>query len=172
MVFEITTNRLAIRPFELNDAHFILDLLNSHGWLKYIGDRKIDSIVAAENYLTAGPIKMMQENGFGLMCVTLKDAGIPIGMCGILKREKLDFPDIGFAFLDEYSGQGFAFEAAQACEKYFVDTFHPTEIQAITVEYNTKSRALLEKLGMHLEKKMWIENDSEELLLYVKQYSN
>lgn len=166
----IVTDRLHIRPFVLSDAAFIIQLLNSEGWLKYIGDRKITSIEAAENYLQNVPIKMMRENGFGLMCVERKDHPTPIGMCGILKRDTLDFPDIGFAFLDEFSGQGFAYEAAKACENDFTNRFQPTEIQAITVEYNHRSRKLLEKLGMTFEKKFRMENDPEELLLYTKKY--
>lgn len=167
----IDTSRLHIRPFELADAGFIIDLLNSEGWLKYIGDRKINSIDAAENYLRNVPIKMATENGFGLMCVVLKETNVPIGMCGILKRDTLNFPDIGFAFLDEFGGKGYAYEAANACIIDFETRFQPSEIQAITVEYNHKSRQLLEKLGFKMDSKIRMQDDPEELLLYIKNYS-
>ena len=49
MHLQLETERLFIRPINLSDKSFILELLNSDGWLKFIGDRKVNNDSAAEN---------------------------------------------------------------------------------------------------------------------------
>ena len=93
------SERLWLEKPSLEDAPFILNLLNSPGWLKYIGDRGVKSIEDAEAYLTNGPMKDFETYGFSLFKVMLKSTAEPIGLCGLLKRSFLDDPDIGFAFL-------------------------------------------------------------------------
>jgi RimJ/RimL family protein N-acetyltransferase len=94
----LETKRLRLREFTLEDTAFILDLLNSPGWLRYIGDRGVKTEEQAKNYLLNGPIKSYTKNGYGLSMVERKDDNKPIGMCGIIKRDTLENPDIGFAF--------------------------------------------------------------------------
>src|SRR5258706_8494910 len=102
MNFFIETERLILRQFIANDAGFIFKLLNSPDWLKYIGDRNIKSVQDAEAYLVNGPLKSYETNGYGLSLVSLKENGVAIGACGLLKRDFLDHPDIDFAFLPGY----------------------------------------------------------------------
>src|SRR5688572_2577541 len=106
------TQRLTIREFTGSDAAFIVALLNSAGWLRYIGDRQVRNEKDALNYLENGPLKSYKTHKFGLWKVELKTTGQPVGMCGFLKRDSLSFPDIGFAFLPEFSGYGYAYESA------------------------------------------------------------
>ena len=97
----IESERLFLRPLTLEDDEFILQLLNTDGFIKYIGDRNVKTIEQAKNYLLNGPLKSYETNGFGLSLVELKTGRTPIGMCGLLKRDYLDHPDIGFAFLPD-----------------------------------------------------------------------
>ncbi len=165
----IETDRLSLRPFELSDAGFILKLLNSQGWLEYIGDRQVRTEEDAKMYLLNGPIKSCQVNGYGLSLVSLKDENIPIGACGLLKRDYLDDADIGFAFLPEYIGKGYGFESASAVMTFAKKELNITHILAFTVPHNIASIKLLEKLGLHFEKNFCMPGEEEELSLFSNQ---
>src|SRR6478736_798769 len=114
----IITDRLCIRKFGLEDAPFILELVNDPDWLKFIGDRNIHSIEDAKNYIVNAPITSYSRYGFGPYLVALKESGLPIGMSCLIKRDTLKNVDIGYAFLKEYRGKGFALEAVSATQKY------------------------------------------------------
>ena len=107
------SKRLVLRRFTVADSGFILRLLNAENWLKFIGDRHVRTTRQAEDYLLNGPVRSYEVNGFGLSLVALKADSTPVGMCGLLKRQELEHPDIGFAFLPEYTGKGYAFEIAE-----------------------------------------------------------
>jgi len=161
----LETERLVLRQFELTDAKFIVELVNTPGWLEFIGDRNIRTEKAAVHYLQYGPMKSYMDNGFGLCMVETKD-GIPIGMCGILKRDSLEHPDIGFAFLSEFMGNGYAFEIANAVINYAKDSLKLQTIFAITVPTNKRSIQLLEKIGLKFNKTIYMPADNEELMLF------
>jgi len=165
MIKILETERLVLRQFELTDARFIVELVNTPGWLEFIGDRNIRTEVAAINYLENGPMKSYRENGFGLSMVELKDE-TPIGMCGILRRDTLENPDIGFSFLPEFMGKGYAFEIANATINYAKDHLNLKTILAITVPNNKRSRQLLEKIGLKFTKTIYTPIDNEELMLF------
>src|SRR5580765_5730685 len=110
----LQTERLRLRSFTTGDAPFVLTLLNEPSFLRFIGDKNVRTLEDARQYLLNGPIASYEQNGFGILLVELKDANVPIGMCGLIKREELPEPDIGFAFIPDYWGRGFAFEAATA----------------------------------------------------------
>jgi RimJ/RimL family protein N-acetyltransferase len=163
--YVLETKRLRLRRFDLGDSDFIVDLLNSDGWLKYIGDRKVKTKEQAERYLEKGPLKSYEQNGYGLCMVETKQS-VPIGMCGILRRLTLENPDIGFAFLQEFTRKGYGYEIAEATLNYAHKDLKFPIVSAITVPHNTKSIKLLEKLGMRLMRS--ILQDGEELLLFEK----
>jgi len=164
IIFE--TERLFIREFTEDDTDFIIDLLNSPGWLEFIGDRNVKNSEQASEYLKNGPIKSYKENGYGLSMVVLKESNKPIGMCGIINRDYLENPDIGFAFLPEYEGRGYAFEAAAGTIKHAKENYQISTVLAITVPANKRSINLLEKIGLRFVKYITTPNDSEELMLF------
>jgi len=166
MDIELTTERLLIRQFVVADAEFILELLNQPSFHRFIGDKGVRSVDHARNYIATGPIESYQRHGFGLYSVELKDRKVPIGMCGVLKRESLPDPDLGFAFLPQYWGKGYAFEAASAVLKEARDTFKLTRILAITNPDNDASIKLLAKLGFRFERVMRLSSDSDEVKLF------
>jgi RimJ/RimL family protein N-acetyltransferase len=144
---QIQTSRLRLRAITSKDAGFILKLVNDPDWLKYIGQRNIHTIEDAQNYIQSGPQLMYQQHGLGLMLVESTQQNAAIGLCGLLKRDELPHPDLGFAFLPEYRQQGFAQEAA---EMVLIDALtrnlSPT-ILAITSADNKKSIQLLNRLN-------------------------
>jgi [ribosomal protein S5]-alanine N-acetyltransferase len=162
----LETERLLLQEFSLKDHPFIIELLNSEGWLKYIGDRKVKTPAQAKQYLVNGPILSYKTNGFGLYKVILKDSNATIGMCGLIRRKNLENIDIGFALLPDYYGNGFAEEIASATLEYGFQSLSIENIVAITLPNNYSSIKLLGKLGMTLEKKFWYEETKEDLLLF------
>jgi RimJ/RimL family protein N-acetyltransferase len=162
----LTTERLILRAFTLNDADFIVHILNTPSWIRYIGDRGVRTVNDAHHYLLNGPMKSYEANGFGLLMVALKDAETPIGMCGLIKRDTLEDADIGFALLPEYAGQGYAFEAAAAVLDDARRHLNLPRIVAITLPENTRSVNLLNRLGLQFERIIQMAGDGEELMLF------
>lgn len=148
----LETERLLLRPFTTDDAPFILTLLNEPSFLQYIGDKNVRNLEDAQKYLTNGPIASYAKNGFGLLCVELKDPQTSIGMCGLLKRDELPEPDIGFAFVPDFWNKGYAFEAAAAVMKDARETLKLGRILAIVNSDNYASMKLLERLGLGFER--------------------
>lgn len=146
------TERLLIRHLEIADAAFALELLNTLGWLQNIGDRKVYNLEQAEQYLLNGPIKSYALNGFGIWLLELKEDKARIGMCGLIKREGLELPDLGYALLPAYEGKGYVSEAASAVLNYANHTLQIPKIFAITNPDNERSIKVLEKQGFVFEK--------------------
>lgn len=159
------SDRLILRHLDLNDAEFIFQLLNQESWLKFIGDKNIHNLEAAKEYLINGPLKMYQEYGFGLFAVQRKNDNTLIGMCGLIQRDNLPDVDIGFALLDEFSGFGYAYEAAQSIKNYAINQLKLKRLIAIVNPNNRRSIQLLEKIGLVFEKQIALNTDKPQLNL-------
>jgi RimJ/RimL family protein N-acetyltransferase len=163
------TNRLTLSIITLEDAPFILELMNTPHWLKYIGDRNIKTVEQAKTYLKERTLKSYDTHGFGFYKIQVKAENLkPIGTCGLVKRDELDDVDIGFSLLPDYEGKGYGFEASNEILKLAKNKFKLKKISAITLPINTNSIKLLEKLGLIYEKKVKPFEDDEELLLFAK----
>ena len=145
----LETKRTLIEDITLEDAAFFVELMNSPGWLQYIGDRNITNAEDARHYLQKGFLQSYADNGFGYYVVRLKTNRVPIGTCGFLKKPTLDNPDFGFAFLPDYHGQGYALESCRAVLDFGIESFNFDVLDAVTMSANLASRRLLEKLGFH-----------------------
>ncbi len=161
----IQTDRLELREYTLKDAPFIYKLMNSEGWLKNIGDRCINSIEDAEAYMVKNYLSSYEKHGFGPYLVSLKEDGTPIGSAGLYKRDNLNFPDVGFAFLAEFGNKGYAFEAANAVMQFAAENLKTQTIVGIVLPENLSSIKLLKKLGL-MEIGTYKYEDGEELLLF------
>jgi RimJ/RimL family protein N-acetyltransferase len=162
----LKTNRLQIREFTLSDYSFIIELLNTDGWLQYIGNKNIKTKEQAIEYLKNIPLKNYKEHGFGLWMLEKFEDNTPIGMCGFIKRDYLENIDLGFAILPQFEGMGYISEAAKACIEYGKEYLQITNLDAITTPDNRKSQKLLINLGFSYLKKIRIGDNSEELNLY------
>jgi RimJ/RimL family protein N-acetyltransferase len=165
----LVTQRLVLRRFTVADAPFILVLLNDPAWLEFIGDKGVRTQEDARNYLLHGPIAMYEREGFGLFLVERKRDRLPVGMCGLIRRPSLADVDIGFALLPDHRGQGYAHEAAAAVMAYGHATLGIERIVAITSPANARSAALLEKMGMTLEKTVMLDGHEHEVRLYASR---
>lgn len=143
----LRTARLTIRELDEADAAFLLELLNEPGFINFIGDRGVRTIEDALAYLHNGPQAMIAQHGYGLWRVALPDSDEPIGICGILKRDTLPNPDLGYALLSRHEGHGYALEAAAATLRAAREHFGIGRVLAITHPGNAGSIRLLRKLG-------------------------
>lgn len=162
----LETDRLVLRKLSVEDANFILELLNEPSWLRFIGDKGVRTIDDACKYILKGPVASYERFGFGLYLTELKDSGIPIGICGLVKREALEDPDIGFAFLTRFWGKGYAYESASAVLGLAKSAFGLNRILAITAPDNHSSIRVLEKLGLSFEQMVRFSKDDSELKLF------
>ena len=147
----LQTERLTLRRMTEADCEFLVELLNQPSFLRFIGDKQVRNVDDAKRYLRDGPDAMFERHGFCLYRMGLKDGDVAIGMCGLLKREQLEAPDIGFAVLTAYEGRGYASEAAEAVlQQAFVQLKLP-RILGIANPDNTGSHRLLERIGLRYQ---------------------
>ena len=164
----LVTERLRIREFTEADAGFIFHLLNTPAWLEFIGNRNIKTLEDARLYIINAPLFSYLKFGFGPYLVELKDSAVPIGMCSLIKRDSLEDVDLGFAFLPEHIGKGYAYETCQAVMEYSKTILGIKKLVAITDTHNTSSVKLLEKIGFLSEGKVKLPGEEEELLFFSK----
>ena len=163
----IETARLRLREFTAEDAVFVLRLLNEPSFLRFIGDRGVRSLDDACRYIAEGPVAGYARFGHGLLRVERKSDGETVGMCGVLKREALPDPDLGFSFLPEHWSQGYAIESARGVLRHARGTLGLGRIVAITTNDNEPSIRLLGKLGFQFER--MIRMGDEELRLFASE---
>ena len=145
-----TTSRLSLEILKLSDAVFVKELVNSSGWLRFIGERSIHHIEDAENY-----IKSIDNNPYALYwTVSDRDTQKTLGIVTYIKRDYLDQWDIGFAFLPESTNQGYALEACQCILAEIMLDPGNIPVVAVTTQENTRSIRLLEKLGLNFQHRL------------------
>lgn len=157
-----TTPRLALREMVDDDAQFVVELLTDPAFLKYIGDRGVRTLDDARRYIETGPRAMYARLGIGLWVVETRERGTPVGICGLLKRDTLPDPDVGYAFLPAYRGLGYAAEAARACCEFGFEVRGYERVLAIVSPGNAASARVLEKIGFrHEDRRRLAPNEAE-----------
>lgn len=164
MQYPLFSERLSITALNITDAKFISELVNTDGWLKFIGDRKIHSPEDARSYIQ----KITDSSDISYWVVRLKQDDTPAGIISLIKRDQLEHPDIGFAFLPSFTNNGYAYEAAKIVLKHFVvNTEHPF-VFGVTFVENTASIGLLKKLGFQFQKEIEVEKEKSQVYVLSK----
>jgi GNAT superfamily N-acetyltransferase len=166
MATVITSARLSLRHLGMGDANFILNLLNQETFIRHIGDKGVRSLADACDYLANGPVESYRRHGFGLYLTALRAGDIPVGICGLVKRDSLEDVDVGFAFLPQYCGRGFATESAAAVLEYGRQVLGLERIVGITAPGNHASIAVLQKIGLRFERLIRLGDDGGEVKLF------
>jgi ribosomal-protein-alanine N-acetyltransferase len=166
-VTRLDTERLELHPFTEADADFVLRLLNEPSFLRYIGDRGVHDLDSARRYIADGPVAGYARYGHGLLRVLRRSDGASIGMCGVLRRDSLPAPDLGFSFFPDYWSQGYAQESARAVMDHARQSLDIGRILAITTQDNEASMRLLGKLGFRFDRMVTM--GAEELRLFVSE---
>ena len=160
------TQRLTLRELHAGDAAFIHDLVNQPAWLRHIGDKGVRTLADAQRYILDGPVRMYARHGHGLWLVMTRRRGVSIGLCGLLKRDALEHPDLGFALLPAHWRQGYAHEAASAVMTHARNALGLGTVLAITTPGNHASRQLLLELEFRYERRCRLSQDADEVMLY------
>ena len=158
-----------MRRLVVEDAPFLVDLLNQPSFLANIGDRGVRNVEDAHRYLRDGPFAMYERFGFGLWLVVRKSDGVAIGTCGLLRRESLPAVDVGYALLPAYWGQGYASEAVQATLRYARDELGLRRIVGVVADGNDASARVLEKAGLRYEGRVTVNPGESEVRLYGRE---
>ena len=146
MTHLLKTERTIIDTITLDDAEFIVALVNTPGWLRFIGNPDVSDVNDAKKYLKSGFLRCYRENGYGYYLIRALDHR-PIGICGFLKKEHLEYADFGFALHDDWYGRGLGLESAEAVLNYGIEHYQFTVLDAVTSPLNVRSKRLLSKLG-------------------------
>ncbi len=160
------TNRLYLKPVCLNDAAFIYKLVNTESWIQHIGDRKVDNLEKAKEYIKKKMQPQFERLGFGNYVIYLKETNVKVGTCGIYDREGLEGVDLGYALYSTFEKNGYAFEAASKMLDLAFREFNLSKVSGITTKENLASQRILKKLNLKESGTVQLENDPELLVLY------
>ncbi|MBA6391680.1 GNAT family N-acetyltransferase [Colwellia sp. BRX10-3] len=162
----LDTTRLKLRLLNHSDAEMILALLNEESFIKNIGDKAVRNLQDALNYISNGPLTMQQDLGFSLYCCVKKDDEQAIGVSGLIKRDGIDHPEIGFAFLTQYCRQGYGYESALGVINYANNRLALKHLQAICNPDNEASKTLLQRLGFSFNKNIILAENNKTVMLF------
>jgi RimJ/RimL family protein N-acetyltransferase len=162
----LETEHLTLRRITVDDAAFMLDLLNQPSFIQFIGDRGVRTLDDARKIIQERYLAAYERLGFGIYLTLLRGAQIPIGICGLVKRDGLDDVDVGYAFLPQYWSKGYASEAASAVLRYARNTLGIGRILGITTPDNTGSIRVLEKVGLKFERMIRLPGEETDLKLF------
>jgi ribosomal-protein-alanine N-acetyltransferase len=162
----LETERTVVRKVRLDDAGFMLDLLNQPSFVQFIGDRGVRTLDQARAYIEERALAGYEKNGFGPYVVELKGGGPAIGIVSLLSRDELDDVDIGFAFLPTFWRRGFATECGVALMEHAFSARGLSRIIAVTQPENLASIKTLEKMGLVYEGRVRMDVDGPDLDLY------
>lgn len=164
--FRLQTERLTLSRLTLQDADLMLAVWNDPAFHKYVGDRGIRTQEDARKTLADGAFKLYEQYGYGPFRVALRDNSLPIGTCGLFRREGFDDTDIGWSILPEHCGQGYAYEAALAVVDFGFNEIGLNRITAFISPENVPSLGLARKLGLGYERMARLAGDDEDVCLY------
>lgn len=160
------TPRLSLREITSGDGGFIFALMNEPAYLQHIGDRGVRTLDDARRYILEKLAPSYAKVGYGLYLVELKEGRVPVGICGLVRREALEHPDIGFAFLHVHWSRGLAFEAAGATLDHAFGSLGLKTVLGITSPANQASIRLLEKLGLKFQRMIRLPSHDRDTMLF------
>ncbi|MEP2703619.1 MAG: GNAT family N-acetyltransferase [Roseibium sp.] len=141
------SKRLTFRLPTREDAAFYLKMMNEPDYIRFIADHGIRCEEDALGYIEAKSLARFEKHGVGLWVVETRATGTPIGVCGLVVRDGLDYPDLGYGFLEAHRGKGYAREASQAVLDFARSNLNMKTLCAITDPDNERSNGLLKKVG-------------------------
>lgn len=159
-------SHLTYRQITEFDADFIFRLYNSDGFKRFIGDKNLKTTDDAVSFIQNNLLPMYENVGMGLLLVIEKTTSNPIGICGLIKRDTLSDVDLGYGFLPQVEGKGYAYEATQHAIAYARETLHLEEIVAICTSHNVRSQKLLHRLQFEYQGVQEKLEDGIDLELY------
>jgi RimJ/RimL family protein N-acetyltransferase len=161
----LSTERISLIRLEGNECDFIVSLMNSPGWLTHIGNRNVHTCAEVKTYVAYHIVPHYSNSVYGMHGIFDNQQQLLVGICGLLQRDYLEYPDLGFALLTKFERKGYALEASKLVLAFAFEQLHVENIAGITVPANIKSITLLERLGMEFVKNI-VSQNGEALLHY------
>ena len=162
---KLSSPRLSLVPFTETDAAIFHELNTDPFIRKFLWDDEIISFGMAEEIIAENR-SLFEENGYGLWKILLKDNGSLIGYTGLWFFFDEPQPQLIYALLSPYTGQGYATEASKQIIEYAFSKLAFKYLVAATDEPHTASQKVALRLGMrHTEKRM--ENDKSTLFFRI-----
>ena len=160
-----STGRLTLTPMGEDDARFLLEVMADADFIRFIGDRGLRTEDDARAFIRDRFLPHQARHGFSIYRVALHD-GTPVGMCGLVSREELPCPDLGFACHPRHRRQGYMREASLAVIELARDGLGLEKLCAAVQPEHRASIGLLESLGMSRTGTTRLGGETVDLLLY------
>ena len=135
-------------------------------WIKYIGDKNINSIDDAKVYVNTKIVPQQKSHGYSVYTLIKKIDKVKIGTCGLYDRDGIEGFDLGFAILPKYENMGYGFESAKKLINISFKEFSLDSLSAITTKDNMSSIKLIKKLGFKFIRIVKLPNNEKEFQLY------
>ena len=147
--FRLETDRLILRDWREEDWEPFWQGTNTPSVMRWLGGvLDEEGMAAARGRLE----KYRRDAGHTFWVVERKEDRAILGFCGIKlcteEKGPLGTPELGYRFREDAWGKGYAREAASASLAAGFGQLGAEEIVALTVEGNTGSWGLMERLGM------------------------
>lgn len=156
------SERLRFEPLNRSHAPLVLALFTDPMFIRYVGDRGLRSEADAIEQIE-GPLARQQRAYATKYAVFEQDE--PVGLCGLMQRDYLPAPDLGYSFLPTARGRGLAREAA----RWVLSHSQQAMVYAMVNSDNQASRALLEHMAFGLQHCHSYAIPFDNTLLYVKK---
>ena len=160
------TENLYLRRFTLDDAEAYWPLTSMPEIIRYTGDQAPTSIEEVRHILGTRPLQDYAMHGFGRMACIEKSSGRLVGFSGLKFVAELNDVDIGYRFLPECWGKGYATESARVLMQQGANEHGIERIVGMVQPENVASARVLEKLGLVFERELTLHGDTDPVHLY------
>jgi ribosomal-protein-alanine N-acetyltransferase len=144
----LETARLLLRPFTLDDAQAYWPLVNLPEVLRYTGKEPKPSMDMVRAIIAARPLNDYNMHGYGRMACIEKSSGRLVGFSGLKFVDDLQETDVGYRFLPDCWGKGYATESARVLMAHVREAFGIKRVIGLVQPANVASARVLEKLGL------------------------
>lgn len=152
----LETERCYVREFIEDDIAFVHQMNTNPEVMKHINGGKPETFEYSENRTRYFIDEYYEQNpGLGMWAVVRKTDDQFIGWACLKHLDDDGLVEIGYRFLQEYWGQGFATEVSKALITYGFEQTNLDKIVGIASEDNTKSQHILQKVGLTFLKKAY-----------------
>lgn len=157
----LETERLLLRPFQIEDVHPWFELNQDPEITRYTGDGGVVSEKEMEHRIRNHVLGDYEKYGFGRWAVIHKQDNCIIGFTGLKFIPEYDVVDLGYRFAPKYWRQGIATEACRAALKFGFNELELERIVAYILPDNIGSQKVLKKLGFHFVREFFEEGELE-----------
>lgn len=165
----LRTARLLLRPLTMSDIDDHLRLFSNPEVIRYLYDEPMDRDAAAEHLQRRILAELPDEGGWLNLAVEV--AGRYLGEVGVSLASRVHRQcEVGYVFLPESSGHGYATEATEAMVDVAFQVLGAHRVVGRLDERNSASGKLLERLGMrreaHFRENEWVKGEWTDEAVY------